>query len=69
MKWKCKICGETRLDKMSCRTICHRCHYNIYKSQKREYSKNYMATRRWLDGGPDKYLMMPKGYIPDGNSM
>jgi len=57
-KWKCKYCGETHLSKMSSRTICHKCHNEKYK--KTDYSREYMAFRRWLNGGPDNFLLGPK---------
>ena len=58
--WKCNICGETILSKMSSRTICHKCHYENYGIKQKEYMKDYMSTKRWLNGGPDNRLIGEK---------
>ena len=62
--WGCKKCGETQLKKLYSRTICNSCR----PKQSTEYMREYMRTRRWLDGGPDNHLLGEElGSVIQGN--
>lgn len=60
MKWKCQYCGETLYKKLANSHICYECHYDLYGRHRTEYMREYMRTRRWLNGGNDFHLIGDK---------
>jgi hypothetical protein len=62
LKWKCKHCGENMMldfahDKSTCKA-CKRTH--VRTNVQKEYHRDYMAARRWMDGSNDNFLLGEK---------
>jgi hypothetical protein len=66
-KVKCKDCGK-ELSKLSdygrypgrqCRS-CYNSYCRKRKEKHREYMREWIRTKRWLDGGPDNHLLGEK---------
>jgi len=62
MAWICKKCGlKLNLKNSASPYQCKKCHNEYMRNYDRtEYSREYMRTRRWLNGGPDNYLLGEK---------
>ena len=62
LKWKCKHCGENMMldfayDKSTCKSCVKK---YVKKKPQNEYMRNYMKTRRWLNGSNDNFLLGEK---------
>ena len=65
---KCKICGKTLYPaNMYSKTKCLECYAEYHRKwrsehieENREYHREYMACKRWLNGGPDNRLLGEK---------
>jgi len=64
---KCKKCDITlNIKNLSEKGLCKNCYneyHRKYRNENREkirkYGREWMACRRWLDGGPDNFLLGP----------